>query len=80
MTDLPSSVRDLTLDLTAVASSVTMAATLLKWSDRPGDPTPAAAVMELWEALTGLEGDAAVEAAQAICRHPLPVTAGVIPF
>lgn len=81
---LPSSVRDLTLDLTSLAHTVTIAASNLALVGKRGRPAAAPydarATVEAWETLTGLTGPAAIEAAQAIARHPLPVTAAVIPF
>lgn len=85
-TALPSTVRDLALDLTSLAQTVVMAASL------PGSPPldddgglrPTTVLrdsyVEAWESLTGLTGAEALEAARAITRHPLPVTAVVVPF
>jgi hypothetical protein len=83
---LPSSVRDLTLDLTSLAHTVTAAATLVRYCDghlARSDTAEAGgyrAVVEAWETLTGLTGQAALDAAQTIARHPLPVSAVVVPF
>lgn len=83
-TMLPSTVRDLTLDLTSVAHTVTAAATLRDSlpEGKGGRTTRAecATIVAAWETLTGLSGDAALEAAQAIARHPEPVHAVVLPF
>lgn len=76
--DVPSTVRDLTLDLTALAHKVTLAASLP--AHALDGYTAESGILDSWEALTGLTGDAALEAAQAITRHPLPVTAAVVPF
>lgn len=81
---LPSTVQGLTLDLTSLAHTVTVAATLQVMAAVGGDVSEtarsAAGVVEAWETLTGLTGAAALDAAQAITRHPLPVTAAVVPF
>lgn len=81
LTGLPSSVTDLTLDLTSVAANVMTAASVIAFTaDGAPCSETAEAVLELWECLTGLSGAAALDAARQITRHPLPVTAAVVPF
>lgn len=75
--DVPSSVRDLTLDLTSLASNVMWAASLP--ADGPAGEVRGTAI-RLWEVVTGLSGQAALDVADAIQRHPVPVTAAVVPF
>lgn len=76
LSGLPASVRELTLDVTSLAHSVCFAASV-PVSARGGEER---ATIDAWETLTGLHGEAAITAARTITRHPLPVTAAVVPF
>lgn len=58
-------IEDTALDLTAVAHMVTMAATIN--GNRQGMVSES--VRDVWEVLTGLEGDAATELAQEITHR-----------
>lgn len=78
LTGLPATVRNLTLDLTPLAHNVCYAASVIEEAGPAADV--AEAILESWEALTGLDRPDALDAAVAITRHPLPVTAAVCPF
>lgn len=80
---LPSRVTGLTLNLTSLAHSVTIAASVKGAPMMDAEPYAAGTVdtvVEVWENLTGLTGQDALDAAQAIAHHPHVVTGVVVPF
>lgn len=70
---MPPTIVDCALDLTSLAQSVMLAASVV------GEPT-ADGYLAAWETLTGLSGEEAIAAAKTIAEHPAPVQAVVIPF
>lgn len=77
---------DSALDLTSLAQSVVLAASVIQVVRRGAAEPPLEAlgiahgIVSAWETLTGLSGDEAVAAAKALDDHPVAVQAVVIPF
>ena len=77
---------DAALDLTSLAQSVVLAASVVNVSTAVGENAQPAGewiakgVLAAWETLTGLSGEEAVAAAKALADHPVAVQAVVIPF
>lgn len=71
--EAPAVIASASLDLTSLAHSVTLAASI------PDNPT-AQGILAAWETLTGLPRTEAVAAAQEVSTFPAPIRATVVPF